>query len=234
MLLPILVCLIIFLLLKKIIEPTFYWKKRNVKYLKPWPLLGNMEKVIMRKQSFLDNLKEMYNTYPNERYYGIYRFNHPMLLVKDLDLIKQITVKSFDHFPDHLSVTDENLDPLMAKMLISLKGDRWKEMRAFLSPAFTSSKMKVMFHLISDCAEQLTEHFLVRNKNLIELEMKDMFSKFTNDVIATTAFGIKCDSLKSPNNKFFEMGKEATNAKGMRLVKGLLFTIAPSLMKVNI
>jgi hypothetical protein len=34
-------------------------------------------------------------------------------------------------------------------------GQRWKDMRSTLSPAFTSSKMKTMFVLMSECCQQL-------------------------------------------------------------------------------
>jgi cytochrome P450 len=40
-------------------------------------------------------------------------------------------------------------------------GQRWKDMRSTLSPAFTSSKMKTMFVLMSDCCQQLVD-FLER------------------------------------------------------------------------
>ena len=36
-------------------------------------------------------------------------------------------------------------------------GQRWKEMRSTLSPAFTSSKMKTMFVLLSDCCQQFVQ-----------------------------------------------------------------------------
>jgi len=35
------------------------------------------------------------------------------------------------------------------------------------------------------------------------MNMKDAFSKYTNDVIATCAFGIKIDSMKDSTNVFY-------------------------------
>ena len=37
-------------------------------------------------------------------------------------------------------------------------GQKWKDMRSTLSPAFTSSKMKMLFTLMSETSKQLTIH----------------------------------------------------------------------------
>lgn len=58
------------------------------------------------------------------------------------------------------------------------KGLRWKEMRATLSGTFTSSKMKHMFDTINDAAENFVQFFLNKNDDLIEIEMKDVFSRY--------------------------------------------------------
>ena len=67
----------------------------------------------------------------------------PILNISDPNLIKEVTVKSFDHFVDRMVMKEmmevhDDLD----KMLTSLTGDKWKKMRAASSPAFTSGKLK--------------------------------------------------------------------------------------------
>jgi hypothetical protein len=47
-------------------------------------------------------------------------------------------------------------------MLVVGVGQRWRDMRSTLSPVFTSSKMKTMFMLVSECSEQLID-FLERS-----------------------------------------------------------------------
>lgn len=126
---------------------------------------------------------------------------------------------------------------LVAKIAFSLfkltSAHRWKQLRPMLSPTFTSSKMKLMFTLIDACAQHFTEYFIKDGQRSAEVELKDAFSRFTNDVIATTAFGIECDSLQVKNNEFYLMGKDITNFSGLfnqwKLV-GLAAT--PRLMKV--
>uniref|UniRef100_A0AAR5P3G8 Cytochrome P450 n=1 Tax=Dendroctonus ponderosae TaxID=77166 RepID=A0AAR5P3G8_DENPD len=76
------------------------------------------------------------------RYSGFYQFSVPTLMLKDPELIKQITVKDFDHFTDHRAAIDPELEPLFARNLFTLKGPKWRQMRSTLSGSFTSSKMK--------------------------------------------------------------------------------------------
>lgn len=166
------------------------------------------------------------------RYCGVYQFFNPILVLRDPDLIKQITVKDFDHFLNHRSFVPEDVDPLWSKNLFALNNQKWRDMRTTLSPAFTSSKMKFMFSLISESGEQFVKYFLKQNQDVVTVEMKETFTRFTNDVIANTAFGIKCDSLTEKNNEFYVMGKEATNFSGLwKNLKFFGYFLWPQLFK---
>ncbi|RZC42249.1 p450 domain containing protein, partial [Asbolus verrucosus] len=198
-----------------------YWIKRGVKQGNPALIFGDNWGTIKQKQSFADMVQMVYNISPNSRYCGMYQFLKPTLILRDPDLIKQITVKDFAHFLNHQNLIPEDADPLWSKNLFSLNNQKWRDMRSTLSPVFTSNKMKYMFSLISQSGEQFAEHFLKQNKEIITVEMKDTFTRFTNDVIANTAFGIKCDSLGERNNEFYLMGKEATDFTGYFIIPQL-------------
>lgn len=47
----------------------------------------------------------------------------PILLIKDLDLIKQLTIKDFDHFTNRRPFVTEENEPIFGKNLISLQGE---------------------------------------------------------------------------------------------------------------
>jgi cytochrome P450 family 9 len=70
--------------------------------------------------------------------------------------------------------------------------------------------------------------------NILAVEMKDLFTRYTNDVIATAAFGIECDSLRNPKNEFYEMGRDVTNFRGVRALIVFGYAFSPKLMKVRI
>ncbi|KAK5641864.1 hypothetical protein RI129_010411 [Pyrocoelia pectoralis] len=208
----------------KSIKPLSFWKDRGIPHKKALPLIGNSAIFLCSRKSFFEYVEDLYNEFPNERYYGIHQFSKPVLYVRDLDLIKSITVKDFDQFVDHNNFIVDNVDSLMKKNLINLKGQTWRDMRATLSPSFTSSKMKTMFLLFCECSQQFVEYFEKKTENVVTIEMKDIFTRFTNDVIASTAFGFECDSLGDQTNEFYRMGKMTTMGRGrMLLISALGF-----------
>jgi cytochrome P450 family 9 len=106
-------------------------------------------------------------------------------------------------------------------------------MRMPLSPAFTGSKMRLMFQFLTECTMDHLNNMLKEAKTKpFELEMKELFQRFGNDIIATCSFGIKIDSLKDKNNEFFEHGKRITNLDGFNGIKFLGFMRFPKLMNI--
>ncbi|KAF5291524.1 hypothetical protein FQR65_LT01837 [Abscondita terminalis] len=231
-LLLLLICVFCVIFYYKAVRPLSYWKDRGVVHKKSLPIIGNFKQIVFQKTSLFDYTLNTYKEYSKERYFGGHQFLNPILFVNDLDLIKNITVKDFEHFLDHNNIITEDVEPLMGKNLVNLKGQRWRDMRATLSPSFTSSKMKLMFMLISECAEDFTNHFEKQNQSTIHVEMKDAFTRFTNDAIATAAFGFKCNSLENKTNDFYMMGKKATNFSGVRFLAFLMYNFVPQLAKM--
>ncbi|KAF5288529.1 hypothetical protein FQA39_LY15397 [Lamprigera yunnana] len=177
-------------------------------------------------------IEDAYKNYPNNRYVGFYQFMKPMLLIRDPELIKDITIKDFDAFPNHRQFIPTTADPLWGKNLFQITTEEgWHSMRATLSPSFTASKMKILFNLMEECAEQFVDYF-ESYKGEVVVELKDTFTRFANDIIGTCAFGIQCNSLKYRDNEFYVMGKEATDFSGIKSFKFFIYEISPMLMKL--
>jgi cytochrome P450 family 9 len=215
----------------KLIKPSNYWEERGIPHVPSWPIVGNMGAFFRRKKHFFEITSDIYKKFPNERYVGYMQFTIPVLLIKDLDLIKQIGVKEFDHFHDHLSVKSIELDPLLSKTLFHLTGYKWKQMRTTLSPVFTSGKLRNMYHLIGECAENFAKHF--EGKGPLEVEMRDVLTKFANDVIATTAFGIEVNSIENPKHEFYTMGQKFTQFSFLQVLKLFLSQMSTKLATVS-
>ncbi|XP_046816869.1 cytochrome P450 9e2-like [Vespa crabro] len=209
-----------------------YFKKIGLPYIEPWPLVGNMGLAFLRKKTMADLTVDMYNINREAKYVGFFDMGNPIIAVRDPELIKMIAVKNFDNFPDHRSFVDEVTDPLFGKNLFSLKGNRWRETRTMLSPAFTLSKLKGMFKLMNECGADFTDYLSKMPKEEKRIEMKDVFTRYTNDVIATCAFGININSMKDRNNDFYVLGRKATNFDGIKSLKFFLIRSFPTITKL--
>lgn len=164
----------------------------------------------------------------------MYQGTLPTLMLRDPELIKQVTVKDFDHFVNHRPIVSENQDPVWNRNLLSLQDEHWRIMRATLSPTFTSSKMRAMFKLMEQTAQQYVNFYLEQKKNTIELEVKDSLTRFANDVIGNCAFGVNVDSLKQPENEFYLKGQDATDFAGfLKSLKFLINFISPTFADVS-
>nr|QBC73082.1 cytochrome P450 mono-oxygenase [Osmia bicornis] len=187
-----------------------YFEERGIPYLKAFPFLGSLWKVVLMRASFAATVQQMYNLYSEAKYVGCFDFLTPVILLRDPELIKSVMIKNFDHFPEHRNLSDNADDTLFSKNLFSLNGERWKEVRSMLSPAFTTSKMRSMFVLMKECAKRYGENLASLQADQTILELKDTFTRYTNDVIATCAFGVSVDSMTYRENKFYLYGREAS------------------------
>lgn len=209
-----------------------YWKKRGIPYIQTIPGLGTSWKVFLRRISFVDYSKFVYQHDPDAKYIGLMDLATPLVLLRDPELIKDVMVKDFEHFPDHRTFASEDIDPLFGKNVFSLRGNRWKEMRNTLSPSFTASKMKAMFELVSKCSREFTDYLAAHPEQCSSVNTKEIFRRYTTDVIATSAFGISVNSMEDPKNEFFTRGVEATKfGSVLSTIKFILFRACPKLMK---
>lgn len=209
-----------------------FYKKHGIPHAKPLPLLGNMGPIFLRHQSLPDLVKWIYNLNPDAKYVGMYDLTKPLTVIREPELIKSITLKHFDMFPDHRSFIDETQDPLIGKNLVALRGEKWREVRSILSPAFTSSKMKGMFKLMSDYGENFGDYLMQMPSEERKMEVKEAFTRYTNDVIATCAFGINVNSMENPKNEFYMYGREATVFSTIMFIKIYMFRSLPWLARI--
>ncbi|XP_058462589.1 cytochrome P450 9e2-like [Malaya genurostris] len=183
---------------------------------------------LFRRISSSDFIKTIYDRYATDRVVGMSDSQGRVFMLLDPELIKTVAIKNFDHFtdrrPSFWNANAKNPKTVMNRTLFTLAGDNWRNMRATLSPAFTGSKMRLMFQLVLECCETMVRHYREKLNSLDsrEFEMKDIFSRFSNDVIATCAFGIKVDSLKYPHNDFYINGKKITHFQRLSVLLRLV------------
>ncbi|XP_077262105.1 cytochrome P450 6k1-like isoform X2 [Temnothorax americanus] len=185
-----------------------YWKKRGVLEIPPTPFVGNFMECLLLQKAPSYFLKDLYERAKDEPYIGFYIFDKPFLLLRDHELIKHVLIKDFNIFFDRYATGNPN-DRIGHATLFFLKNPAWKIIRTKLSSFFTSSKLKNMFGLMLECGKHLDEYLdsLKLNGKGQIMDVRDVSSKLTMDVICNTAFGLDVNTFKDPNTDFRKYGK---------------------------
>lgn len=63
--------------------------------------------------------------------------------------------------------------------------------------------------------------------------MKDLTTRYANDVIASCAFGLKVNSHMEKNNQFYEMGKSTLSLNIRQKLVVLVLLLCPKIAKVS-
>lgn len=202
-------------------------------------MLGSHWAMVLGRDSMASSFGNIYKQYPNEPFVGMYDLGgSPSYLIRDPELFKKIAIKDFDHFTNHNMTIDRKVDPIMGSTMFAMRDQEWRDMRATLSPAFTSSKMRLMLSLINECAvsfcQIISKEIQVADKDGVmaakEYNLKDLFARFANDAIATSAFGIQINSLVDRDNEFYRKGLEIGYIGGFRMFKMLGYQMFPTVM----
>jgi cytochrome P450 family 6 len=213
-----------------------YWKKRNVPFSEPRFPTGNALDIIRSRKTMGEIYKDWYRKFSGCKFAGLYQIYRPVLLLMDTDLIKNTLVRDFEHFQDRGFPVDEDNDPLAAN-LIRLNGDKWKTLRSKLTPTFTPGKLKMMFHTLVECGQNLEKCFEEHAHREDIIELKDILARFTTDVIASCAFGIQCNCLRNPNAEFRRWGRKLFEPSLNQNLRDILYFMVPTIavaLKVTI
>ncbi|XP_025103431.1 cytochrome P450 3A5-like isoform X5 [Pomacea canaliculata] len=166
------------------------------------PFLGNATDFM--KQSFIYTLLDWRKQYGHV--FGIFFVSKPMLVVSDLDIVKEILVKDFNNFVDRFFVADI-FPPVVDKGLFFTGGSAWKRLRRLMTPTFTAGKLKNMSHFMDRCAKILKDNLREKTNDKGVIDTKDVFGAFTMDVITGTAFGLETNSQTQPAEPFVQSMK---------------------------
>ena len=149
--------------------------------------------------------------------WGFYWGSQPCIVTMDPAMIKEIFIKQFNSFSERegaFYMEDKYLT------LDASGGEKWKAERKFLSPTFTSGKIKLMTESIVKQSDHLVQHVQAQIKNSSEdvgevVNMRPIFHAYSMDVIGECAFGASFGCL----------GKEKINRENTIFNYGLnLFT----------
>lgn len=212
-----------------------YWSNRGFLQDNPKFLIGNLGAFLLKGNLFTQYFKEAYFQYKKFKVIGLYFSYQKILLVNDPKVIQDIMISDFNHFHDRPSFVNEEKNPLSAH-LFALTGQRWRDLRVKLTPAFTSGKLKAMFPTIRECSKVLQD-YLVKNvgDGVNEFEFRDLFARYSTSVISSVAFGVDNDCINEPDNIFRQTGKKIFPSSTSRQILRFLFLFTPKLLaKLNL
>lgn len=158
-----------------------YWERKGIKVIPGKHFLfGHFQKTVAQKEFVGNTVRRLYES-SSEPFVGIYSVLTPILLVRDTELIRSILVKDFAHFTDRGVHCNEDYDKFSAT-LFTMGGQRWKDLRGKLTPAYTSGKLKAMFTTLLECGSTL-EGYLDKLANKGEvLNAREIAACYTTNV----------------------------------------------------
>ncbi|XP_076351928.1 cytochrome P450 3A11-like [Tachypleus tridentatus] len=144
---------------------------------------------------------------------GFYYGRLPIIIVADLDLLKQIQIKDFHKFTGRPLIIPGGLQPSMEfnSQLTMQRGDHWKEVRSLLTPSFSSSKMRQMTPIMQKAVGILMEKIAEKAQTEEDFDIYEMYQGLTTDVIGQTAFGIQTNVQQNPEDPFLNNSRAIFN-----------------------
>ncbi|GFR96210.1 cytochrome P450 3A24 [Elysia marginata] len=117
----------------------------------------------------------------------------PVLVTRDLDLLKQVLVKDFNNFVnrnDQMATRS-----LIGKGVFFLKDYDWKRIRQLMSPSFSTGRLKRISAHVQEAANHLSQAFQKSAESGSRVKLLHITGQYSTSIIAKTAFGFQADSI---------------------------------------
>lgn len=212
-----------------------YWKKLGIPEIDASSIVTELD-ILLGRKDITERDDYIYEVIENEnlKFCGVVENPTPIILVKDLEIIKKILIKDFDHFVDRrLFFGAAREDSVLRKMLGNLQGEEWKGVRSSVRPTFTTGKIRRMMDCFNSvCLEwmkQLSINSKVNEGKRFKINVFNCVRNYTVDVIASAIFGLQADTIQNPNSKFSVMANRLIDMSTFQIIK---FTLSYRLKKL--
>ncbi|CAF4083217.1 unnamed protein product, partial [Adineta steineri] len=145
----------------------------------PIPLLGEMFNVIRR--GMYKNDMALIKKYG--KIVGIYEGTIPIILVTDLDILRNVLIKD-SHVFINRRTPEGGVGPF-EHGLTTLKDEQWKNARSIVSPTFSTAKLKAMHSLMNDVSDMYNERLLEYADKQEIFDIKTINGQYTLDNISS-------------------------------------------------
>ncbi|XP_037049353.1 cytochrome P450 6A1-like [Bradysia coprophila] len=184
-----------------------YWKLRDVPHNPPIIPYGNI-KGVGKTLHLFELTQKYYQQFKGVApFCGLYLLTRPVALILDIELVKNILIKDFGNFSSRGGYYNEKDDPVTGN-LFNYEAEKWRPLRAKLSPTFSSGKMKFMFPTVVEIGKRLEEKIRSLTDEFDELELKEILGRYSTDIIGNCAFGVECNTLNDKDSEFREISRQ--------------------------
>ncbi|KAB0801661.1 hypothetical protein PPYR_03847 [Photinus pyralis] len=208
-----------------------YWRKKGV-YVssKPHIIFGNAKHLFTGKVAIRDLYREVYDDCrrASQKMSGFYFMMKPCLVLADLDLIKDIISTNFEHFTDRIFHNHES-DPL-SDQIASAKGEKWKQLRTQLTPAFSIAKSKMMSQKVLAYTDKLIEELTNNYRDKKTIEISEVVEKYVARLTEAAIFGMENDQIHGVTTEFEHYLKSFFHKSSLDLLITLLTFFNPNML----
>ncbi|XP_052782039.1 cytochrome P450 3A41-like [Mya arenaria] len=175
----------------------------NVPCTRSWPLLGDLQ-YAMRYGVLENDIRSIRQHGP---VHGSFIGTLPNLVIADPKFIREVLVRQFDKFPQRMQVL--YISDWWNNSVVMSSGHHWRYMRAVISPAFNSTKLREMHIRMTSCLLEM-DSFLSEKcelSQMYEVNMRTFFSALTLDILCNTSFGQNTNTLRHSDCDFTRHAK---------------------------
>lgn len=198
-----------------------YFEIRRIPYLKPKFPFGSGDELILGKKSLIEFQCGIYEKLGSNKIIGLFMFLKPTLYVANVDWIRDILMKDFACFCDRGLKFDTETEPL-TRHLFHLEGDQWKFMRKKVMPMFTPKGISTLLPLLMESGLKLRSYVGEMAIRVDDLDLKDIMSRYSADIIGKCAFGFDSEALTNNYTEFYVMTKRIFEPRIRTLLKLIL------------
>ncbi|XP_054161016.1 cytochrome P450 3A18-like [Oppia nitens] len=148
-------------------------------------------------------------------------------MLSDAELVKEVMIAKFNAFRNRRPLGGQ-YKKVLTEGLLNLRDDEWRQMRAILSPAFTTNRLRQWLPVLNQCCDDFLDRSLKPMADQsMDVPLNDVARDVALDMIMRTAFSKRVDGLyDTPKARF---ATTAYRVPQVNIVRQLLTAVAPSL-----
>jgi len=214
-----------------------YWQKRGIPCPDgALPGVGHFWELAILKSGTSECCRKIYNAARDHSMVGFYNFTTPTLMIREPELVKTVMQTSFANFHENGIHIDPELDPILANNPFFNYGDKWLTGRKRLTYAFSSMRLKILLETVKQVCTKFVDYLdrRISKTGKAELELKELFGRFTAQVVTGAGFGVDgfCFDEEKEKESFYTMGKSFLEPNVWNAIIFTLIFFMPSLNRI--